>query len=58
LTEWDYKIIELEKFNSEDLAAKLKKAGINGWELIQIISFPRGSLDVAILKKPYEKRSF
>jgi hypothetical protein len=36
------------------LLAKFKDAGLNGWELIQIISYPTGSLDLAILKKPLE----
>jgi len=58
LTEWDYHIMKIDKYNNQDLLAKLKKAGLEGWELIQIISYPAGSLDLAILKKPFEKRSF
>jgi hypothetical protein len=58
LTEWDYQILKVDKFDNKDLLAKLKKAGLEGWELIQIISYPSGSLDLAILKKPFEKRSF
>jgi len=50
--------MKIDKYNNQDLLAKLKKAGLEGWELIQIISYPAGSLDLAILKKPFEKRSF
>jgi hypothetical protein len=58
MTEWDYKILKVDKFDNNDLLAKLKKAGLDGWELIQIMSYPSGSLDLAILKKPSEKKSF
>jgi hypothetical protein len=58
LTEWEYDILKVDKFDNKDLLTKLKKAGQDGWELIQIISYPSGSLDLAILKKPLEKKSF
>jgi hypothetical protein len=58
LTEWNYDILKVDKFDNKDLLAKLKKAGLNGWELIQIMSYPSGSLDLAILKKPSETKSF
>jgi hypothetical protein len=58
LTEWDYQIIKVDKFDNKDLLAKLKKAGLEGWELIQIISYASQSLDLAILKKPSENKSF
>ena len=58
MTEWDYQIIKVDKYNNQDLLSKLKNAGSDGWELIQIISYPSGSLDLAILKKPLEKKRF
>ena len=58
MTEWDYQMIKVDKYNNEDLLAKLKNAGQDGWELIQIISYPTGSLDLAIMKKHIEKRRF
>jgi len=58
LTEWDYQLIKVDKYNNEDLLAKLKNAGQGGWELIQIISYTTGSLDLAIMKKSIEKRRF
>jgi hypothetical protein len=58
MTEWDYQILKVDKFDNKDLLAKLKKAGLDGWELIQIMSYTSQSLDLAILKKPFEKRSF
>ncbi len=58
MTEWEYQIIKVDKYDNKDLLAKLKKAGLDGWELIQIISYASQSLDLAILKKPLEKRSF
>jgi hypothetical protein len=58
LTEWDYDILKVDKFDNKDLLAKLKNAGLDGWELIQILSYTTGSLDLAILKKPLEKKRF
>jgi hypothetical protein len=58
MTEWDYQILKVDKFDNKDLLVKLKKAGLDGWELIQIMSYTSQSLDLAILKKPFEKRSF
>jgi hypothetical protein len=43
-----------DKYNNQDLLAKLKNAGLDGWELIQIMSYTSQSLDLAILKKPLE----
>ncbi|MHA2474944.1 MAG: hypothetical protein ACXAES_17110 [Promethearchaeota archaeon] len=58
MTEWDYDILKVDKFDNKDLLAKLKNAGLDGWELIQILSYTTGSLDLAILKKPLEKKRF
>ena len=58
MTEWDYQIIKVDKYDNKDLLVNLKKAGSNGWELIQIISYSSDSLDLAIMKKPTEKKSF
>ena len=58
MIEWDYNIIKVDKYDNQDLLAELKKAGIDGWELIQIISYPTGSLDLAIMKRSSEIRSF
>ena len=58
MTEWDYQILKVDKFDNKDLLAKLKKAGLDGWELIQIMSYTSQSLDLAILKKPLEKKRF
>ena len=58
MTEWDYQILKVDKFDNKDLLSKLKNAGSDGWELIQIMSYPSGSLDLAILKKPLEKKRF
>jgi hypothetical protein len=58
MPEWDYQIIKVDKFNNQDLLSKLKNSGLEGWELVQVISYSSGSLDLAILKKPLEKKSF
>ena len=58
MTKWDYQILKVDKFDNKDLLVKLKEAGLDGWELIQIMTYNSQSLDLAILKKPFEKRGF